>query len=175
MHVDTTRIATASRSTYQGSAFRQIATRYPNPYSGEGAKINGGRFNPPDSFPTLYLCTTRACCAAELRRYGERQVIGLAGLLPRTLYQFEVNLDRVLDLSSSTTLGGLGVAPDQITGTDWTLPQEIGEAAHATGWQALIAPSATGVDLVLAVYPQNLGSGQLIAEAVETWTRPDDI
>ena len=25
--------------------------------SGEGARIHGDRFNPPDKFPVLYLCT----------------------------------------------------------------------------------------------------------------------
>lgn len=175
MLVDPTRIAAAPRSQYHGEAFRQMAAKYPNPYSGEGARINGGRFNPPDSFPTLYLCTTRACSAAELRRYANHQVIGLAGLLPRTLYRYDLQLDRVLDLSSSAMLEDLGLVHDQVIGSDWTIPQEIGETAHATGWQALLAPSATGVDLVLAVYPENLGDGHLAAKAFETWGQPEDI
>ena len=152
-----------------------MAARYIDALTGEGAKLNGGRFNPPDSFPVLYLCTTRECTVAELRRLGHRQVIGLAGLLPRTLYRFEIRLDRVLDLGADAVLASLGVDQSLVVGSDWALPQEIGEAAHATGWQAILSPSATGVDRVLAVFPQNLGSGLITAHAVENWEQPEDL
>jgi len=55
------------------------------PASGEGARLNGGRFNLPDSFPVLYLCTTRPWVVAEMRRLGERQAIGVESLLPRVV------------------------------------------------------------------------------------------
>lgn len=36
-------------------------TRGYDPTSGEGARRFGGRFDPPGSFPVLYLYTTRPC------------------------------------------------------------------------------------------------------------------
>lgn len=175
MTVESSRVAACAPTTYEGEAFRHMAAKYTDGLSGEGAKINGGRFNPPDSFPTIYLCTTRPCAVAELQRLGQRQVIGLTGLLPRTLYRYEIDLDRVLDLESEAVLGTVGVDREETIGADWGVPQQIGEAAHATGWQAVRAPSATGVDRVLAIYPENLGSGRITAHIAEEWNQPEDL
>ncbi|MFV2074217.1 MAG: RES family NAD+ phosphorylase [Thermoanaerobaculales bacterium] len=169
VEISAEQVATAPRITYLGEAFRHMAARWEDPLSGEGARVHGGRFNPPDSFPVLYLCTTRLCAAAELRYRGERLVMGVEGLLPRVLYRYELSLDRVLDLTSGETLDHLGITTHQVVGADLGVPRQIGEAAHATGSQAIRAPSATGVDEVLAVFPEMLGSGRLLAELVERW------
>lgn len=168
-------IATAPKAAYLGEAFRHMAARWDSPMSGEGARIRGGRFNPPDSFPVLYLCTTRPCTVAELRQLGRRQLIGVEGLLPRVLYRYEVSLDLVLDLTSETSLEHLGVTEQQVTGSDLTIPRQIGESAHATGSQAIKAHSATGVDQVIAVFPESLGSGRIIPELLESWESTDDL
>lgn len=175
MEISAEHVATAPQIAYRDEAFRHMAARWDDPLSGEGARIHGGRFNPPDSFPVLYLCTTRSCSAAELRYRGERLVIGVEGLLPRALHRYEVSLDRVLDLTSRETLEHLGVTNAQIVGMDLGIPSQIGEAAHAIGSQAIRAPSATGVDEVLAVFPELLGSGQLRAELVERWESMEDL
>ena len=175
VEISAEQVATAPRITYLGEAFRHMAARWDEPLSGEGARIHGGRFNPPDSFPVVYLCTTRSCAAAELRYRGERLVIGVEGLLPRVLYRYEISLDRVLDLTSDKTLDHLGVTTAQIVGADATIPRQIGEAAHATGSQAIRALSATGVDHVLAVFPELLGSGRLSPQLLERWGSIDDL
>lgn len=100
MEISTEQVAAAPRITYLGEAFRHMAAAWDEPLSGEGAHIHGGRFNRPDSFPVLYLCTTRPCTVAELRHRGDRLVIGVEGLLPRVLYRYEISLDRVVDLTS---------------------------------------------------------------------------
>ena len=175
MEISAEQVATAPRITYLGEAFRHMAARWEGPLSGEGARIHGGRFNPPDSFPALYLCTTRPCAVAELHYRGERLVIGVEGLLPRVLYRYKVSLERVLDLTSGETLDHLGVTTQQVVGADLRIARQIGEAAHATGSQAIRAPSATGVDDVLAVFPELLGSGRLLAELVEHWKSIGDL
>lgn len=168
-------VATASKTGQAGEAYRHMAAKWDDPLSGEGARIRGGRFNPPDSYPVLYLCTTRPCTIAELRHLGQRQMIGVEGLLPRVLYRYEISLDEVLDLTSTATLDHLGVTAQQVGGADLAVPRQIGEAAHATGVQAVKAPSATGVDTVIAVFPELLGSGRLIPELVERWDSTDDL
>ena len=152
-----------------------MAAKWDDPLSGEGARIRGGRFNPPDSYPVLYLCTTRPCAVAELHQLGQRQMIGVEGLLPRVLYRYEISLDEVLDLTSSATLGHLGITAQQVTGADLAIPRQIGESAHATGIQAIKAPSATGVDTVIAVFPELLGSGRLIPDLLERWDSRNDL
>lgn len=175
MHIRPEQVATAPHTSYVGSAFRHIAARWDDPLSAEGARINGGRFNPPDSFPVLYLCTSRPCTVAELEHLGRRQLIGVDGLLPRVLYRYEVSLDKVLDLTSSETLQHLGVAGEQVVGANLSIPRQIGEAAHATGSQAIKARSATGVDQVVAVFPELLGSGSLSPEPIEHWESSQDL
>jgi RES domain-containing protein len=175
VEISTEQVATAPRIAYSGEAFRHMAAQWDDPLSGEGARIQGGRFNPPDSFPVLYLCATRPCAAAELRLRGERLVIGVEGLLPRVLYRYDVSLDQVLDLTSGETLDHLGITTAQIIGADLTIPRQIGESAHATGSQAIRAPSATGVDEVLAMFPELLGSGRLLPELLERWGSVDDL
>lgn len=168
-------VATAPRVTYTGELFRHMAARWDEPLSGEGARIRGGRFNPPDSFPVLYLCTTRPCTVAELRHLGRRQLIGVEGLLPRVLYRYQTSLDRVLDLTANETLEHLGITEQHVTGSDLTIPRQIGESAHATGSHAIKAPSAAGVDQVIAVFPDLISSGQLLPELLERWESTDDL
>ena len=175
MEISAEQIATAPHIAYVGEAFRHMAARWDQPLSGEGARIRGGRFNPPDSFPVLYLCTTRPCTVAELQYLGDRLMLDVESLLPRVLFRYETSLDRVLDLTSDETLDHLGVTPTQIIGADLTIPRQIGESAHATGSQAIRAPSATGIDQVLAVFPELLGSGRLMPELRERWETINDL
>lgn len=174
MDISATRVATAPRASYEGEGFRQVAPQY-DPLSGEGARIAGGRFNPVDSFPALYLCITRACAVAELQRRGNRELIGVEGLLPRALYRYDIALESVLDLRHPRTLEHLGITTAQLVGADLSITRQIGEAAHSTGIQAIRSPSAAGVDDVLAVFPQLLGSGLRVAALIETWGATKDL
>ena len=102
-------------------------------------------------------------------------LIGVEGLLPRVLYRYDTSLHGVLDLTSEATLEHLGITEDQVTGSDLTVPRQIGESAHATGSQAIKAPSATGVDEVIAVFHESLGSGRLLPDLLERWQSVDDL
>ena len=58
---------------------------------------------------------------------------------------------------------------------DLTLCRSIGVAAHARGVQGVLSVSATGIDVVLALFPENLGSGRLEIVREELWLSPDDL
>lgn len=174
MEIDPNRVATAALSSFAGEGWRQLSPRY-DPLSGEGARLHGGRFNPPDSFPVLYLCQSLLCALAELERLGARQAIGIDGLLPRSLYRYEISFTRVLDLTSEEIRAAVGVASDTLTGPDWTTCQELGAAAHALGVQAISSPSATGIDEVLAVFVQHISPGRIEPRLVEEWRSLDDL
>lgn len=58
----------------------------------------------------LYLCTSRPCAVAEMRRLGERQAIGVENLLPRVLYRYEILLERVLDLTAEEDARHVGIS-----------------------------------------------------------------
>jgi RES domain-containing protein len=172
--IDAGRVAAAPLSPLAGQGWRHLAPNY-EPLSGEGARIHGGRFNPPGSFPVLYLCQSRPCVVAELQRLGERQVIGVEGLLPRMLYRYEVTLDRVLDLTVDEVRAEVGLSLDILTGPDLTTCQELGVTLHALGAQGIKSPSATGVGEVLAVFVQLIGLGRLEPHLAEEWHALDQI
>lgn len=165
-----TRVA-ASSLTVVG--YRNQAPGF-DPTSGEGARRAGGRFNPPHSFPVVYLCTTHPCVKAELTRQAERQRIAMADLLPREVWEVRVALEKVLDLTDTTVLGELGLAPDALVRDSHELTREIGEAAYEQGFQAIRSPSATGVDDVLAVFVEKLGIAVVDVALIAEWADVDD-
>jgi RES domain-containing protein len=172
--VDAGRLAAAPLTPFRGQGFRHLGSRY-DPLSGEGARLHGGRFNPPGSFPVLYVCQSRPCAVAELKRLGERQAIGVEGLLPRVLYRYEIELDRVLDLTDGEVRAQVGLGMDVLTGPDWTACQDLGVVAHALGANGINSPSATGVGNVLAVFVQHIGLGRLEPHLVEEWRSLDQL
>ncbi|MDE0232478.1 MAG: RES family NAD+ phosphorylase [bacterium] len=143
--------------------------------SGEGARRFGGRFNPPDSFPVLYLCTTRRCASAELKRNAYRQRVPLDQILPRELWRIDVEVGRVLDLTDLFTRDQLGIEWQDLIPDEYRLTRAIGEAAYEQQFQAVLTPSATGVDNVVAVFPENLGGSVLRVQLVEVWKTSGDL
>jgi RES domain-containing protein len=168
------RIGTAPRSRYDGAAYRQQSPAY-DPLGGEGARIHGGRFNPPNSFAVLYLCATPGCAAAEFMRFAHNQPIGPAGFLPRTLFRYETRLSTVLDLTDEPTVAHLGLDSRSLVEDDRVLTHQIGEIAHQFGYQAVLNASATGVDEVLALFLENLRGGTIDPRVEQTWHTLDDL
>jgi RES domain-containing protein len=167
-------LAQLTGSALSAVAYRNQARGF-DPRSGDGARRFGGRFNRPHSFPVLYVCLTRPCVAAELTRQAERQSIRVEDLLPRELYEISTDLGRVLDLTDAEVLNALGILPGDLVREDQLVTREIGEAAHEYGFQAIRSPSATGVDHILAIFPENLAGAVLHVELVAEWTTIDDL
>jgi len=155
-------------------AYRNQAKGF-DPRSGDGARRLGGRFNPPHSFPVLYLCLTRPCVVAELTRQAERQRLDVEALLPRELFEIRADLDKVLDLTDTETLDALGIVPPDLVRADHGFTQGIGEAAHEHAFQAIRSPSATGVHNVLAIFPEELAGAVLDVKLLGEWSTADDL
>jgi hypothetical protein len=62
--------------------------------------------------------------------------------LPRDLWRWEISLPDVVDLSTLEKLESVGLPMPTPTRSQWPAFQEVGEALHAEGRPALIAPSA---------------------------------
>jgi RES domain-containing protein len=172
--LDPTQLATVPRTSFSGVGYRQQAPGY-DPRSGEGARRRGGRYNPPGSFPVLYLCRTRACAVAELRSQGAALPFGVAGLLPRVLFQHRIRLDEILDLTDPAIQAHLDIDQSALVQPQWSFTQHLGEIAHDLGHQGLLAPSATGVDDILVVFTEHIGSGVVGPEEVERWDALTDL
>lgn len=146
---------------WTGRAYRHTAVGRV-PLSGEGARMNGARWNPPGR-PTIYVAQPEKSCMAELARLAERGGFPLRALLSRgrELHTMEVRELPVLDLTSAKALDHVGLTLEDVEGDDWTACQAVGEAAHFLAMAGVAAPSATGVGLVVAAFEDRVKPGQL--------------
>lgn len=144
-----------------------------HPLSTTGAQTLGGRWNPPNSFPALYLALTDETAAAEFYRRAEGENLAPEDLLPRRLHQYRVRLSAVLDLTDIEIRNALGISTDDLTSNDRSLCNALGDAAHYVGFEGILAPSATGVGDVLVVFWDRLKAESDVEPfAFKDWTTP---
>jgi hypothetical protein len=91
------------------------------------------------------------------------------------LYEYHVAFASVLDLTDTAILDHLDLDIGALVEEDRGLTQHLGELAHQFGYQARSSPSATGVDVVLAVFTDNLRTGRLEPELAERWDTLEDL
>jgi RES domain-containing protein len=152
---------------YRGEAFRHVAAEH-HPLSGAGARTVGGRWNPPNSFATLYLADSRDTVELEFERMVARTGRSVADFLPRRLYRYELALAAVIDLTEAERPEGL--TRIDLGADDVSLTQAIGEAAQYLGNEGIFAPSAAGSGTVIAVFNDRLRQGSSIqATEWEPW------
>jgi RES domain-containing protein len=157
---------------HAGLAYRHQAAGW-NPLSGAGARIQGGRWNPPNSFATIYLAVQRETAIAEFNRMAARSGRRPEDFTPRRLYQFELRLRGMVDLRPAPARKAVDLGDAEILGDDASACQAVGEAAESLGREGIIAPSATGLGIVLAVFFDRLASDSTIAvRGYETWSAP---
>jgi RES domain-containing protein len=133
--------------------------------SGEGARRIGGRWNAPESFSVIYTGSSVETVDAEFRRSVSSARMPVTN--PRELARIRLDLTRVLDLRSEATRRALGIGLEDIIADDPTIPRAIGEAAQHLGYEAIVAPSATGIGHVVAVFLTNRSPESSI-EVIET-------
>ena len=157
---------------YAGFAYRHVSEAR-TPLSAAGARTQGGRWNPPDSFATLYLTQESETAVAEFFRMAKRIGRTASDFLPRRVYRYEVELVDALDLRPADGRAALGLADAQLRGDDLGPCQAIGETAHYLGREGILAPSAAGAGNVLAVFSDRLQAGSFVRDVdFELWTAP---
>lgn len=159
---------------YQGLAYRQQPPGFA-PRSGAGALREGGRFNPANSFPVLYLALSIETAAADLRGAAEGIGLSVEAVLPRELFQYDVDLTRVLDLHDEETLQTIHATAADLLAADRTSSQSIGALAARMDAQAILCPSATGCGEILAVLIDNLSTGACEPQLLTTWMDETDV
>jgi RES domain-containing protein len=153
-------------------AFRHVAHDR-HPLSGAGARLHGGRWNPPDSFATLYLALERQTTVNEFYRLAARQGRAPEDFLPRRMYHYEVTPSAVLDLRDPAARAAVELSEAKLNANDATKCRQIGEAAHYLGLEGILAPSATGEGTVLTVFFDRLHADSQICDIDhEPWTAP---
>lgn len=141
------------RTVKRGGRYLRVA--YPawaDPLDGSYAATRGGRWNPPESYPVVYLCDGEAVARANVHRLLADQPYGPEDLLPGTapvLVAATVPEDRYLNAVTGPGLEALGLPPTYPRdGRRRIVPhsrcQPLGEAAHLAGLPGVAARSATG-------------------------------
>lgn len=166
------RIEELGSSVFEGEALRHVSFGY-DPLSGTGARIQGGRWNPRRSFPTLYLALDYETVVAEFYRSAQRQGLDARDFLPRELHTIHLRLDRVLDLRDPASRSVLHLTDEQLRADDLRPCQAIGESAHYLGLEALLAPSAAGSGTACALFLDRLQPRSLIeVVSSDVWEEP---
>jgi RES domain-containing protein len=141
-----------------GVFYRHTAV-HRDPLSGVGARIKGGRWNPPGT-ETLYLARPIATCRAEFFRMAEGQGKGTESFLPRRVHTIAVTGLEVIDLRREEALAAVGLDMNSLTG-EWSPCQAVGDATDTLGMGGLLVPSATQTGEVLAVFVRHAHHGEL--------------
>lgn len=148
-------------ATWSGRAFRHTSAGR-EPLAVGTSYVLGGRWNPPEIVPTLYLAFPVEACVAEFLRAAQGQAHGTESFQAREIHEVEVRDLRVLDLTSQEALEEVGLTEEDIRSNERGPCQEVGAAALYLGLQGVVAPSATGIGFVLAVFEPSVDRGQLL-------------
>lgn len=115
-----------------------------DPLGTTGSLKAGGRFNSPNEFGAIYTSLEGATATKEVAR-GLR----LRGIDPEQfsergwwVYELEVKLEAVLDLTDPDVLRKSRIQQESLTGSDVNPTREIAAQARESGYQALLVPSA---------------------------------
>lgn len=129
----------------RGRFFRLIPSIHAEAISETGPSFAvGGRYNSRGEFGALYLSESPDVCWKEtLKKYNN-----LPDDVPdQSLGEFEMNIQRCLDLTDEGTRKMLGVTLEDITEpADYYLTQMIGGAAWSLGIEAIKFPSSVSPD-----------------------------
>ena len=160
-------IDAVGKTRWSGKTFRYTNARR-EPLSGEGARRFGGRYNPRELFPTVYLAQPVEACMRELERAAENQHLSVERLLsvPQVLHTIGVSEIEVLDLTVPATQALLGLEEADLTG-DHAPCQEVGHAAWFLEFHGVLAPSAVGEGVTLALFEHNTPPSRITVRSTE--------
>ena len=134
--------------------YRIIALYYEQlPLSLEGSLIYGGRYNKPYQFGALYCGINEEVCWAEI----ENRMEGPVKRSRFRVYQLQIHLQKVLDLTDPQICAELKIDTESlIHQNEYMFTRQISKEAREEGYEAIIAPSATGSGIILVIFSDRL-------------------
>ena len=164
-----TRLRSAG-TAFDGVVYRSSTPKYATEadmLTGEGSRRSGGRWN-PKGIALVYTSLTPETAMAETLAHNRYNALPVEDAMPRVFVAVAVRLKTVLDLRDGSIRRRLQVSASQLLAVDWRteaylgrepITQRLGRAAHATGWEGLIVPSAADPDSHnLLIFPDHLSA-----------------
>lgn len=139
---------------WQGRVFRHLLGSAPP----ELANVSGARWNPPGT-SALYTSLAESTAKAE----GDH-LIAMQPVPPRasrTIYELDVSIVSLLDLTDETRLAAIGIAEEDFESIPWEPCQRVGGGVAWLGHDGLLIPSvrdSAGSNLVIFTANQAPGS-----------------
>jgi RES domain-containing protein len=139
---------------WEGTIYRVTTLKYRDPREilrGEGSYRNGGRWNVIRSFRAVYGSPDALVALAEQQANAQYANLPYPFRETRLVVAIDVNLARVVNLTSTEVLQILGVAKEELRREDWRKVQEqgfesftqsIGRALFEAKAEGLVARSA---------------------------------
>ena len=105
-----------------------------------------GRWQRGEAVEGFYLADSEETAWAEWYRVLAELAIPPMRQLPRDLWRFELEVDRVADLSSAEKLKGVGLESPVPVRRQWASFQSVGETLFAEDWAGILYPAAARPD-----------------------------
>lgn len=148
---------------YRGKLYRALNPIYARePYSGRGAQLHGGRFN-PKGMAALYCASSLHTAIREANQVGDLQ--------PTTIVSYDADIATVFDGRDPVALKLFGMTPDALADPTWrdqmrgagkARTQIFAETLIADGFDGLLVRSfargATDDDINLIVWTWSDGA-----------------
>lgn len=123
-----------------------------NEYAPERINTGGARWNPP-GVGAIYAALERETAIAEGEHMIEVQPRRI--FRRRVLYELEVDVDKVVDLTDAAALASVGLTLADVASDDFTACQRVGGAIEWLGNGGILVPSArrAGDNMVILIGP----------------------
>lgn len=115
-----------------------------DPLGTTGSLKAGGRYNPPNEFGVLYTSLAAATAAEEVAKGLQLRGVD-PGKFPEGaywIYELELNLENVLDLTETDVLRRSGMSSASLLGSNVNWTRDIAREARGLGYQGMLVPSA---------------------------------
>jgi RES domain-containing protein len=131
---------------WQGIVFRCMLSEFPP----DRENSRGGRWNPPET-RAIYTSIDRKTVLAEAEYYLRVQPV--IPKVARTLYEIDIALSSVLDLSKWNILATLGLKKSSASSSDYAAFQMVGGATEWLGHDGILVPSVRSSGRNLVIFP----------------------
>ena len=148
-------------SSLSGTYFRSVSFEYQGKVlDTQGSFEHGGRYNPIGELGALYVSDSEDLCRAEVEK---RIKSGCAD--SHAIRKIRIALTKVLDLTKPGNLRKLGIARQDLTQQrnegGWVLTQDIARSAYKSGYEAILAPSATSKGNNLTIFDKHIDATRI--------------